>query len=78
MKYILLICTALFFISCTQAEETAEKKKDEKVLSAEDKKWLEEYTKLEEESKRLKAESQALDKLEKTVNKLSNTLGVDK
>lgn len=83
MKYILLILTILFFSSCSQAEETNSKKdtqrtEEKQTLSEADKKWLEEYMKLEEEGENLKEEGKALDKLNQTADELLKTVGADK
>ncbi|WP_321469591.1 hypothetical protein [Halarcobacter sp.] len=84
MKYIFIISTALFFISCTQAEETNSKNKvqtteKKQEMSKEDvDKWFKEYMALDKETEKLKAENKKLDKLNNTLDELINMIEVKK
>ena len=86
MKNILLLCTILFFTSCTQAEENKtpdfSKMTDEELIAQfmkDHKREKESFAKLEASKERLKKSEEELAKAKKlaqTVDKLNNMLGV--
>jgi len=79
MKLILPLILALTFTSCTQAEDKKQTEtKQEKQMSEADKKWLEEYMKLEEDGKKIKTELEESRKLGKTLDELTDMLDTKK
>lgn len=81
MKYIFIITIALFFISCSKADETNAKNKVQKIEKEQvmtDEEFLKKFMELEERKEKVIAKTKALEKLENTVDELSQTLNISK
>lgn len=81
MKYIFIVVTALFFISCTQAEETNSKKdtqRTEEKQTMTNEEFLKKFMEQEQRKQNAKDKTQALRKLNKTADELLETLNTDK